>query len=340
MAADGAGGVFVAWQDSRAGYNEQRAYLQHILGSGQVAPGWPANGIATGSSPGEQFDPVIAADGSGGVIVALWDHRDTTRIEGYDIVAQRISGAGEISTGWPAEGLILCSAPGAQTDPSIVQHVDADGVIPSGWPAAGFVFSGGSGNQLPLDCIADGTGGMFAALLSDGCRCARISVNGAIAPGWPPQGAGLSISSQYMTAQSLMTDGRGGLLAVFEDHRDYETQGVDIYTQRVSGAGVPAPDWPRDARHLGIRGPSPNPASADLQLELALPVPDYVSADVFDLFGRRVRSLLTKTWFSVGNHTVFWNGLDDKSKDVRGGLYVIRVWTSHLEAARRIARLH
>src|SRR5262249_383364 len=88
IAPDGAGGVFVAWQDSRAGYD---IYLQRFTGDGAIAPGWSPTGNVVCAAPGDQRAPAIVSDGSGGVYLAWTDRRNGSD---DDIYAHRFSGAG------------------------------------------------------------------------------------------------------------------------------------------------------------------------------------------------------------------------------------------------------
>ena len=67
--ADGKGGVIVVWEDWR---NEnQDIYAQRIDSTGK--PLWETNGVPVYSGAGDQYDPVLIADGEGGAIFAWWD---------------------------------------------------------------------------------------------------------------------------------------------------------------------------------------------------------------------------------------------------------------------------
>jgi hypothetical protein len=81
MVADGAGGAIVGWMDSPpysstvqdpmcGGSRVERIYSQHVLGRGVVSPAWPAAGRVVCFAVTE-LDPQLAADASGGVIVAF-----------------------------------------------------------------------------------------------------------------------------------------------------------------------------------------------------------------------------------------------------------------------------
>jgi hypothetical protein len=114
IASDGAGGVFLTWHDLRNG-QDWDVFAQHMLASGEAAPGWPVNGIPVCVEPGFQIYPAILTDGAGGAIATWYDHRNAAT--GYDIYAQRITSAGAIAPGWPANGVALCTALGDQSDP-------------------------------------------------------------------------------------------------------------------------------------------------------------------------------------------------------------------------------
>src|SRR5206468_5595237 len=68
MAADGSGGMHVAWQVYDGGADA--GYVQHLLGSGNVSPGFPPYGTRLASTCG-QFNPLVVSDASGGAIV-VW----------------------------------------------------------------------------------------------------------------------------------------------------------------------------------------------------------------------------------------------------------------------------
>jgi hypothetical protein len=93
IASDGAGGAVIAWPDGRNG-NIDDVYAQRVSGAG--VPMWTADGVAVCNAAGNQFYPVVASDGVGGVIVAWYDYRSGAGAEVYaqhaDIYAQRVEG--------------------------------------------------------------------------------------------------------------------------------------------------------------------------------------------------------------------------------------------------------
>ncbi len=97
LSTDGFGGVLLTWQDWRV--PDADIYVQRVLGSGVVAPGWPANGVqACGNSANQNF-AAICSDGSGGAFVAWEDRRDIATLR-EDVYAQHIMASGSRATPW------------------------------------------------------------------------------------------------------------------------------------------------------------------------------------------------------------------------------------------------
>src|SRR5262245_57730246 len=74
MVTDGAGGAIVKWSDTRS--IDADIYAQHLLASGAVDAGWPADGRALFIAAGYQSSIAIVSDGAGGAIVPWVDRWD------------------------------------------------------------------------------------------------------------------------------------------------------------------------------------------------------------------------------------------------------------------------
>ena len=74
LAADGAGGVLVAWEGARAGPDHD-IYVQRVTASGAVLAGWAPGGTPSCTARGDQVLPRAATDGAGGAILAWQDPR-------------------------------------------------------------------------------------------------------------------------------------------------------------------------------------------------------------------------------------------------------------------------
>lgn len=117
---DGAGGAIVSWRDIRSG-SDYDVYSQRISQAG--ATQWAANGVALCTSAGDQYEPTLVSDGSGGAIATWADYRS-----GFgDIYAQRISAAG--APQWTSDGVAVCTAPGNQNVPAIATDGSGGGIV-------------------------------------------------------------------------------------------------------------------------------------------------------------------------------------------------------------------
>lgn len=94
MVPDGLGGFFAVWVDPRNGNSD--LYGTHILLSGAVAPGWPADGLALCDDPASfQTSPVLVSTGPGTAMVA-W--RDSRGVDG-NVYALALGPDGPSTTG-------------------------------------------------------------------------------------------------------------------------------------------------------------------------------------------------------------------------------------------------
>jgi len=68
----------------------------------------------------------------------------------------------------------------------------------------------------------------------------------------------------------------------------------------------------------------PNPSPHGVCIRYMLAVPSEVRVEIFDVAGRRVKTLLHGRQ-SVGSKTVEWDGRDDSGHRVASGIYVARL---------------
>ena len=68
----------------------------------------------------------------------------------------------------------------------------------------------------------------------------------------------------------------------------------------------------------------PNPFSGSTEIRFAVMNQESVRLEVFDVTGRRVRTLVA-TSLSPGVHTVSWDGRDDTGRDVVSGVYIYQL---------------
>jgi hypothetical protein len=248
---DGAGGVIVAWEDTRGAVSSD-LYAQRIGAGGAVQ--WPANGVAVCTEANDQGSPAITSDGAGGAIVTWWDFRSGN----YDLYAQRVGAAGVAL--WTANGVALCVAAAQQTDPAIVpdgaggavvvwqddrggnndiyaQRVGATGV--ARWTANGVALCAAGAEQTNPTAVPDGAGGAIFAwqdYRNGNVDIYAQRVSGSGTAQWTADGAALCSAPFFRYFPAIATDGAGGAIVAWHDLRSGSN--TDIYAQRIERFGL------------------------------------------------------------------------------------------------------
>lgn len=88
IVADDSGGIVVVWEDYRRGNAD--IYCQKINSSGTAV--WVTNGTAVCDAANSQYEPAVAKDASGAMVVVWQDYRNGNN---YDIYGQKLSVAGD-----------------------------------------------------------------------------------------------------------------------------------------------------------------------------------------------------------------------------------------------------
>ena len=69
----------------------------------------------------------------------------------------------------------------------------------------------------------------------------------------------------------------------------------------------------------------PNPFNPMTRIAFGLESPATVSVDIYDVQGRRVKSLVSGEPYTAGHHAVVWNGRDERGQPVNSGVFFYRV---------------
>jgi len=273
VATDGAGGVFVAWEDNRSQrYDDTDIYVQHITPQGDVDAGWPENGFGVSTASSRQFRPSMVPDGTGGAILMWGD----TRTYGYliEIYAQRITRTGQIADGWIANGVPFVPASsspylldvvpdgaggalfawrGARnngTTDLYVLRIAGDGNLAPGWKAPGPAMFTATNQAYFGDLLPDGVGGAFVVTVvypnvgDSNLLAYHVTADGRLDPDWPAEGFPVCMARNLQLRPTLTSDGDGGFFVAWDDLRS--NRNYDIYVQRITPNGQIAPDWARD----------------------------------------------------------------------------------------------
>jgi hypothetical protein len=256
---DGNGGVIVVWEDWRTG--NQDIYAQKISAEGKTV--WKQNGIPVYSGEGDQYDPALISDGSGGFIVVWWD----ISTPDWNIFAQRIDSKG--NTAWDSP-IPVCTAQGNQGGPTIVtdgnggafcvwsdyrndpnfytkaqlyaQHIAADGATL--WQKDGIPICKLSVNQQQANCVSDGADGFIVIWWDDrdifaDIYAQRVNIDGKIL--WNKTGVPVCTEGGVQQIPMLVSDGAGGAITYWLDYREDfgDTTEDAIYAQRIDANGTP-----------------------------------------------------------------------------------------------------
>jgi hypothetical protein len=74
----------------------------------------------------------------------------------------------------------------------------------------------------------------------------------------------------------------------------------------------------------GLHGTYPNPFNPTTHIVFSLERDGPVTIAIYDIAGRRVRSLMDGKMTSAGRYTITWDGLDDQGRNVSSGVYFCR----------------
>ena len=82
----------------------------------------------------------------------------------------------------------------------------------------------------------------------------------------------------------------------------------------------------------------PNPASADSRVEFTLTEAQQVDVGVYDVAGRRVRSL-GSAFRAAGAQLSSWDGRDDAGRQTPSGVYFFRLNGANQVLSARVVRI-
>jgi hypothetical protein len=296
IAGDGAGGAIISWRDDRAGNSD--IYVQRVDANGNVL--WAMDGVPICATAANQEAPRIAADGSGGAVIA-WHSPKIPDPQG-DIYAQRVDANGNPL--WLANGVPVCTATGRQFNPEII--TDASGFATIVWQDE---RSGGA------DVYAQ-----------------RLDPSGNAQ--WAANGVGVCTIWNNQSQQKLAPDGSGGAIITWRDERI--SQG--IYAQRLNALGVA--QWTVDGIAVCSNAPGTGRGEPEIVADLSggaiVSWLDYRSGTP-DVYAQRVDANGNTLWMTFGAPVCTAPGSQNRqhiAPDGEGGAYM--AWTSGLGSAEDI----
>ena len=313
-------------------------------------PNAPTVNVPVCTSAGDQWNPVVAPDGSGGVVVAWYDWRGGNA----DIYAQKYNSAGVPQ--WTTGGVLVCGATGDQTGLRVVSagaaygtflvwqdgRTSASGVYaqrlsPAGaaqWTANGILVAdhGASVPQTSPAVAGDNGGGVLVAWVQGGGTSAdiyaqRISRTGSRS--WTTSGLAVCTAATAQGAPAIVGDGTtAGAIVAWQDSR---SGNLDVYAQRTSGEGVVS--WAANGVAVcAATGDQQEPMLVSDDLNGAVVSWTDLRSGNRDVYGQRLNGSGVSQWTANGVAVIAttgdqWNGglLQDGQS---GGVFYSFDWRS------------
>jgi hypothetical protein len=117
---------------------------------------------------------------------------------------------------------------------------------------------------------------------------------------------------------------------------DWNNDGIiDNCQQGWGAAATPEPTHGR----LAVYPAHPNPSNPGTMITFELAQAGRVDVRIYDIAGRRVRTLVANGSFPEGRGSVYWNGRDDADTPVGSGVYLFEVVSGGESATRRMVLL-
>jgi hypothetical protein len=250
IALEGTGRIVVVWTDYRNGFSNKDIYTQHLNAAGDRSWHISGNydGIPVCSAANDQNNPAIVK--TGGKICMVWADK---RNDQYDIYAHMIEVNG--SATWPTtNGTVICNASGTQSDPRLCP--DSNGGVIITWQdqrTAVDIYAQRMGvNGAPVwdpngkpvntssnwkgypDIVSDDAGGATIAwmeLLNSVWDIYGQHLDASGDPLWSPSAFPLCTAANNQFWHTMITDGSGGAITMWQDGRAGE---ADIYAQKTN----------------------------------------------------------------------------------------------------------
>lgn len=146
---------------------------------------------------------------------------------------------------------------------------------------------------------------------------------------------------QYDSVYSLdhLDEGEYTVTVVEDHHSERETPDTSIIQFRVD---TPTAADPEDVGSIPntftLQQNQPNPFNATTTIAFSLEQTGYVSLVIYDLLGRKVRTIVDED-LSSGSHTATWDGTDDSGAGVTTGVYFYRLTAGNQVSSRKMVLL-
>ena len=182
-------------------------------------------------------------------------------------------------------------------------------------------FSGVTGNQTTCDTVYVRNDGCDDLLVDgiNGCTTAPFSIDTTMTAHSIPPGDSTAIVVCVTPTNSAADS---CTITVVSNAANGDQQIAVTLANTVTGIGAPQLE-----NAMGPLTIVPNPFNPSTTVRFVLPQALPVTADVFDIGGRHVRTLARDRLLGAGANELQWNGLNANGQPVSSGVYLVRVST-------------
>jgi hypothetical protein len=129
---------------------------------------------------------------------------------------------------------------------------------------------------------------------------------------------------------------RGNAVYSFKSGRDGSNKKMKLIVGSAQFASAAAGEIELVPQRFELLQNYPNPFNPETSLRYNLPAAGDVRLEVFDVLGRKVRTLVNGEHKNAGYHHTLWNGRDDNGRQVASGVYIYRVVSGQQSLSRKM----
>ncbi len=79
----------------------------------------------------------------------------------------------------------------------------------------------------------------------------------------------------------------------------------------------------------------PNPFNSSVLIKLDLPIPDFVSVDIYNILGRKVKNLIFQR-LTADSYDIRWDGTDKNGANIGSGIYLLKIKVGGITRTERM----
>ncbi len=162
----------------------------------------------------------------------------------------------------------------------------------------------------------------------------------SFAPSFAVQDTVVTPATQWVGEYNGMAVLDSFVYTVFTDLE--QTNNSDIFMDRtINPPGTEVRDETGERerpREFMLLQNYPNPFNQTTKIRFTLATPGFVTLNIYDLLGRKVRTLVSQR-LSSGYKSVLWDGKNDCGEDVASGIYFYRIMTGDFSETKKLVLL-